>query len=45
MAAQQAELVHRGVTYDFEVDTTNNTALTCANMIADRLRKGTERKP
>jgi chloramphenicol 3-O phosphotransferase len=45
MAVQQADLVHRGVTYDFEVDTTHNTALTCANMIAGRLRKGTERKP
>jgi chloramphenicol 3-O phosphotransferase len=45
MAAQQAGLVHRGVTYDFEVDTTHVDAVTCANAIADRIRNGTERKP
>jgi chloramphenicol 3-O phosphotransferase len=45
MAARQAELVHRGVTYDFEVDTTHADAMTCADAIAARLRNGTERKP
>ncbi len=45
MAAQQAELVHRGVAYDLEVDTAVEAALTCANTIAEYLRDGTERKP
>ena len=45
MAAAQAELVHRGVTYDLEVDTARTDALTCANVIAARVRNGTERKP
>ncbi|OKH97701.1 chemotaxis protein [Streptomyces sp. CB02923] len=34
MAASQAELVHRGVTYDVEVDTTAADAVTCARQIA-----------
>lgn len=34
MAASQAELVHRGVTYDLEVDTTHTEAITCARTIA-----------
>ncbi|MGW7313468.1 chloramphenicol phosphotransferase CPT [Streptomyces sp. NPDC054865] len=34
MAASQAELVHRGVTYDLEVDTTHAEALECARTIA-----------
>jgi chloramphenicol 3-O phosphotransferase len=34
MAASQAELVHRGVTYDVQVDTTNAEALDCARAIA-----------
>ncbi|MGB3441946.1 MAG: chloramphenicol phosphotransferase CPT [Actinophytocola sp.] len=34
MAASQAELVHRGVTYDIEVDTTHTEAMTCAKTIA-----------
>jgi chloramphenicol 3-O phosphotransferase len=34
MAAQQAELVHRGVVYDLEVDTTHTEALDCARVIA-----------
>jgi chloramphenicol 3-O phosphotransferase len=34
MAADQAELVHRGVTYDLVVDTTRTEALDCARVIA-----------
>ena len=34
MAEQQAELVHRGVVYDMEVDTTHTEALECARTIA-----------
>jgi chloramphenicol 3-O phosphotransferase len=34
MAASQAELVHRGVVYDLEVDTTHTEALVCARTIA-----------
>ncbi|MEU6392857.1 chloramphenicol phosphotransferase CPT [Streptomyces sp. NPDC046939] len=34
MAARQAELVHKGVTYDVEVDTTHTESLTCAREIA-----------
>ena len=34
MAAAQAELVHRGVTYDLSVDTTSMEALECARLIA-----------
>ncbi|GCD37161.1 putative O-phosphotransferase [Streptomyces chrestomyceticus JCM 4735] len=34
MAASQAELVHRGVTYDIEVDTGVTDPLTCARQIA-----------
>ncbi|MFH9423759.1 chloramphenicol phosphotransferase CPT [Streptomyces sp. NPDC017529] len=34
MAASQAELVHRGVHYDMEVDTTGTDTLTCARRIA-----------
>lgn len=45
MAAQQAELVHRGVAYDMTVDSAAADALTCAYAIAGRLRNGTERKP
>jgi chloramphenicol 3-O phosphotransferase len=41
MAARQAELVHRGVSYDLEVDTTHTDALTCAYAIAAAI----ERKP
>jgi chloramphenicol 3-O phosphotransferase len=37
MAASQAELVHRGVTYDLEVDTTHTEAVECARTIAARL--------
>jgi chloramphenicol 3-O phosphotransferase len=37
MAAAQAELVHHGVTYDLEVDTTHAESLTCARTIAARV--------
>jgi chloramphenicol 3-O phosphotransferase len=36
MAVSQAELVHRGVAYDVEVDTTHTESLTCARVIAAR---------
>ncbi len=38
MAASQADLVHRGVTYDMQVDTTWTEALDCAREIAARAR-------
>ncbi|MFD7661640.1 chloramphenicol phosphotransferase CPT [Streptomyces sp. NPDC059788] len=34
MAKSQAELVHQGVAYDIEVDTTDTDPLTCAHRIA-----------
>jgi chloramphenicol 3-O phosphotransferase len=34
MAASQAEVVHEGVSYDVEVDTTHTEALACARAIA-----------
>jgi chloramphenicol 3-O phosphotransferase len=37
MAASQAELVHQGVRYDLEVDTTHTEAMACARTIATRL--------
>ncbi|WP_433893346.1 chloramphenicol phosphotransferase CPT [Streptomyces sp. CA-111067] len=37
MAAQQADLVHRGVFYDLEVDTTRTESLACAQAIAAQL--------
>lgn len=37
MAAAQAEVVHRGVSYDLEVDTTRTEAMECARAIAARL--------
>ncbi|MGH3880036.1 MAG: chloramphenicol phosphotransferase CPT [Actinophytocola sp.] len=37
MAESQAELVHRGVVYDLEVDTTRTEALACAREIAAHL--------
>ncbi|MGW1767038.1 chloramphenicol phosphotransferase CPT [Streptomyces sp. NPDC002073] len=37
MAASQAELVHRGVVYDLEVDTGRAEALECARVIAGRV--------
>ncbi|MBD0712349.1 chloramphenicol phosphotransferase [Streptomyces sp. CBMA291] len=38
MAARQAHLVHQGVRYDIEVDTTRTEALDCARAIAARVR-------
>lgn len=38
MALSQAELVHRGVVYDLEVDTTHTELLDCARTIAAHLR-------
>jgi chloramphenicol 3-O phosphotransferase len=37
MAASQAEVVHQGVTYDLEVDTTHAESMQCARTIAARL--------
>lgn len=37
MAALQADLVHDGVTYDLEVDTTRTESLVCAKAIAARV--------
>jgi chloramphenicol 3-O phosphotransferase len=34
MAAAQADLVHQGVAYDLEVDTTRTEAMECARVIA-----------
>ncbi|WP_284745651.1 chloramphenicol phosphotransferase CPT [Amycolatopsis sp. RTGN1] len=38
MAARQADLVHRGVRYDLEVDTTHDEPMTCAKVVAARVR-------
>jgi chloramphenicol 3-O phosphotransferase len=38
MAAAQAELVHQGVVYDLQVDTTHIEALECARAIAARVQ-------
>ena len=38
MAASQAGLVHQGVAYDLQVDTTHTEALECARAIAARVR-------
>jgi chloramphenicol 3-O phosphotransferase len=38
MAAAQAILVHQGVAYDVQVDTTHAEALDCARAIAARVR-------
>lgn len=37
MAAKQAGIVHRGVAYDLEVDTTHTESLACAQAIAARV--------
>ncbi|WP_369041772.1 chloramphenicol phosphotransferase CPT [Streptomyces sp. Midd1] len=37
MAASQADTVHRGVTYDLEIDTTHTESIECARMIAGRV--------
>ncbi|WP_223290928.1 chloramphenicol phosphotransferase CPT [Streptomyces avicenniae] len=41
MAASQAELVHRGVVYDLEVDTTRAEAMACARTIAAHVGRPT----
>ncbi|GHH69883.1 chloramphenicol phosphotransferase CPT [Promicromonospora soli] len=38
MAAKQADVVHEGVAYDLEVDTTNTGSVDCARAIAAHLR-------
>jgi chloramphenicol 3-O phosphotransferase len=38
MAAYQAEVVHQGVVYDLQVDTTHTEALECARAIAARVQ-------
>lgn len=38
MAASQAQLVHQGVVYDLQVDTTHSEAWDCAQAIAARVR-------
>ena len=40
MAEQQAELVHRDVEYDVEVDTTHTESLECARTIAEAVLSG-----
>lgn len=37
MAAMQAEIVHQGVRYDLEVDTTRTESIECARIIADHV--------
>ncbi|MEV4620228.1 chloramphenicol phosphotransferase CPT [Asanoa sp. NPDC049573] len=39
MARDQAEIVHRGVVYDLEVDTTHTEAMECARAIAGRAQR------
>ncbi len=38
MAVSQAEVVHQGVLYDLEVDTTHSESLECARTIAAQIR-------
>ena len=38
MAESQADLVHRGIAYDLQVDTTHTEALDCARVIAARVQ-------
>ncbi|MFJ1704759.1 chloramphenicol phosphotransferase CPT [Kitasatospora sp. NPDC088346] len=38
MAVSQAEVVHRGVAYDLEVDTTRTESMECARAIAERVQ-------
>lgn len=39
MAASQAPVVHEGVTYDLELDTTHTESMACARVIAARLHQ------
>ncbi|WP_309030305.1 chloramphenicol phosphotransferase CPT [Streptomyces alfalfae] len=43
MAASQADLVHDGVAYDLEVDTTHAESMACARTIAARVSRPPER--
>ena len=43
MAASQAELVHRGIVYDLEVDTTQTEAVECAQAIPPACDKAPQR--
>ncbi len=42
MAAAQADVVHQGVTYDLEVDTTHTEPLACARTIASHVDSAVE---
>ena len=44
MATAQAEMVHEGVLYDLEVDTTTTESLECARLIAARLGGDDQRR-
>jgi chloramphenicol 3-O phosphotransferase len=44
MAAVQAELVHREMSYDVEVDTTRTEAVECARAIAERVTRAVDRR-
>jgi chloramphenicol 3-O phosphotransferase len=37
MAASQADVVHKGVVYDIEVDTSHTQSVDCARLIAARV--------
>ncbi|MFJ4813943.1 chloramphenicol phosphotransferase CPT [Streptomyces sp. NPDC088801] len=39
MAASQARIVHEGLSYDVEVDTTHTESLACARVIADHVTR------
>ncbi|MEV0718076.1 chloramphenicol phosphotransferase, partial [Asanoa sp. NPDC050611] len=39
MAAAQADLVHRGVLYDLEVDTTRTESIACARTVAAHVER------
>ena len=45
MAAQQAVVVHQGVTYDLEIDTTSTKPVDCALTIAAHLRSSRSERP
>ncbi|SDP85782.1 chloramphenicol 3-O phosphotransferase [Lentzea jiangxiensis] len=40
MAEAQADVVHRGLTYDIEVDTAHAEAVECARAIAEKMQSG-----
>ena len=45
MAASQAEVVHRGMAYDVEVDTTRTSTAECAHLIVDHLDRADTDSP